>query len=129
MRLEHVADADVYGSGHDLIRLFDFTPNEVVALIQKIQSTVLNGQGSLELHALEFITPVNCELIFQLSNGDHGLRLNSTGSYICELTVEGYIEMIALMSPFSRRLGSSHQWLYDLKVGGTELLISYTGRW
>lgn len=131
MKLEYVANANVGGSGDDIIRLFDFMPIEAKALIDAIRLVVVSHGRSIQLSECDFIEPLNCELELTLSDKDIGIRKHTPGSFTCELTRQGYLQMVGLMEPFTHEGATGHQWLYDLPSADNriELLFSPNGKW
>lgn len=131
MKLEYVADANVSGSGGDLVRLFDFTSAEVKTLIEAIRSVLVTHGRSIQLSALEFIMPLNCALELVPSVKDIGLRKRAPGKFTCELTRPGFLRMVELMEPFTQEGTTGFQWLYDpsSEDDRAELLLSPNGQW
>jgi hypothetical protein len=56
-----------------LIRLFDFDPAQARMFRDAIQQTMIDRQGELDLSSLDFIKPVNCQLILRISREDEGI--------------------------------------------------------
>jgi len=131
MKLEHVSDANVGGSGDDLIRLVEFTPAEVKSLAEEIRSVLLAQKKSVQLDGLDFIRSLNCQLTLVLSDKSVGIHKNASGTFTCGLTYQGYLRMVELMEPFMNDSGTGFQWLYDLPTedNRTEFLISSNGKW
>ena len=131
MKLEHLSNANVNGSGDDLIRLFAFTSTEVKALIRAIRTGIVSEGNVVKLDLLDFIDPLNCTLSLALSESDGGIRMNAPGDFTCEMTEQGFLRMLKLMDPFTKDGTTGHQWLYDLPAARSriEFLFSRNGKW
>ena len=110
-----------------MIRLCDFEQAEVRQLIDIIQSDLISGQEPLDLSAVDFITPINCSLKFEISEMDHGISIPSgNNDFVCRLTDQSYKKMIGYIEEFSKPENSldGYNWLYDPQEDKIDLLFS-----
>lgn len=112
MKLEYLEDVNEYGD--DVIRLYDFDKTQAAKLSSVIQKTVIENEQSLDLSRLDFIECVNCRLILHIAEDDEGILTHDQKVFFCDLTVNGYRNMIRLMEPFTKKDTRSFQMLYDL---------------
>jgi hypothetical protein len=112
MKLEYLEDVNEYGD--DVIRLYDFDKTQAAKLSSVIQNTIIENEQSLDLSTLDFIECVNCKLILHISEDDEGILTHDQKVFFCDLTVNGYRNMIRLMEPFTKKDTRSFQMLYDL---------------
>ena len=126
MKLEHLPNV---ADGHDvLIRLFDFGPEEADDLMTVISHWLRHPSASLQLDKLPFISAVNCSLRFELAPKDDGIREVSPDTYVFRMTVDSFIGMLDLMSPFAKGGTVGYQWLHNMDTP-IDLLFSPTGSW
>lgn len=133
MKLEFLDDLSAGGKfpqavSNRLIRLYDFDLNQSAALIENISEKILKGNQTLDLSSLGFIEPINCKLVFSISEKDEGLKTQDNIHFECALTIPLYREMIQLIEPFCEGDTNGHQWLYDLNCP-IDLLFSPGGTW
>lgn len=126
MKLEHLSSAPP--RDEELVRLFDFGPEETNMLIAAITHWLRDSSTPLELDKLPFMSTENCTLRFLVAAHDEGIREVSPSAYDCRMTLDSFRRMLELMGPFSKGQTGSYQWLYDL---GTpiEFLFSPKGSW
>ena len=131
MKLEHIAEFDPSAPGEDLIRLFDFSGQEVKDLKENIKREMIELDRSLDLSTLPFIDPINCGLVLRTSETDLGIRKVSSGHFDCHLTKDSYQRLIELIKPFVQDKTDGFQWLYDLgsDLTSIEFLITRSGTW
>jgi len=110
-----------------LIRIYDFDPSEARDLKGAIENSLLKAKGELNFASLDFIEPVNCNVILRLSDRDEGLRTADNSRFDCNLTVEAYGDMIALIEPFCNG-AEGYQWLYEVDCP-IDFLLSPGGTW
>ena len=113
-----------------LVRLYDFDYKEAIKFGQQLQKRIVDEHLPLDITALAFIEPINCKLIFAISEADEGITTENGFSFICNLTTVAYKHMIYLLEPFCDKNynGSGYQWLYDLDTP-IDLLFSPGGTW
>ena len=112
MKLEYVDSINEYGD--HIVKLYDFGKDEAVKFRQAIVETVINSGKSLDLNSLKFIQAVNCKLILHISDTDEGIFSMDNKVFFCDLTIDGYKNMIKLIEPFCNKETRSFQMLYDL---------------
>lgn len=133
MKLEFLDDLSCGGKYPDvitdqLIRLFDYTVEEVNAFSETITNELIKNQHSIEVDKLAFVQPINCTLKFELNNEDIGIVKNNSTDFSCRLTTDSYRDMILLLEPFTNDESAGYQWLCDSKTG-IDLLFSEGGGW
>jgi len=112
MKLDFVDEVNEYND--QVIRLYDFDKEEAELLRKAIQEHLVEKRISLDLGKLDFIEPVNCRLILHLAEEDEGILTMDNQLFFCDLTLEGYRNMIRLIEPYCRKNMRSFQVLYDL---------------
>lgn len=112
MKLEFLDTINEYGD--HIVKLYDFDKEEAAKFRQAILETVINANKPLDLNSLDFIQPVNCKLIFHISDTDEGVFSIDNQTFFCDLTIEGYTEMLRLIEPYCNKNTRSFQMLYDL---------------
>ena len=126
MKLQHLPSAPTVDE--ELIRLFDFGPEETNMLVAAITHWLRDSSTPLELDKLPFMSTENCTLRFLLAAHDEGIHKVSPGAYDCRLTLDSFGQMLELMGPFRRDGTTGFQWLYDLDTP-IEFLFSPNGSW
>jgi hypothetical protein len=111
-----------------LIRLYDFDTLQADRLVQAIQKAIIESNKAINLATLNFIHPINCDLTLQISDTDKGIATSNNKTFICNLTIEKYREMIFLIKPFCDKKTNGYQWLYDLDTT-IDFLFSPGGSW
>lgn len=112
MKLEFLDTINEYGD--HIVKLYDFNKEEAVKFRQAIQETIIGANKPLDLNSLDFIQPVNCKLILHISDTDEGVFSIDNKTFFCDLTIEGYKEMLRLIEPYCNKNTRSFQMLYDL---------------
>jgi hypothetical protein len=133
MKLEFLDDISEGGKypqvvSEQLIRLYDFSPDEALLFKEIIQNDIAIGKGEIELSALDFVDGINCKLTLKISNADFGITTNDKYNFVCSLTIEGYERMLHLIEPFCCRDSDGYQWLYDHDCA-IDFLFSPGGTW
>ena len=133
MKLEFLKDTSQDGHYSDevneqLIRLYDFDSVEAKQFCLSIQDNLINKKQSLDFSSLDFIEPVNCNLILQLSETNEGINTIDNKNFICNLTIENYQEIIKLCEPFCQNKSRGFRWLYELDAP-IDFLFSPRGTW
>jgi hypothetical protein len=112
MRMEFLEEVNEYGDS--VVRLYDFDKSQAEAFRQAILETVIKNGKSLDLNSLSFIEPLNCKLILHLADEDEGILTDDKKTFFCDLTKEGYENMVRLIEPFCQKETRKFQMLYDL---------------
>lgn len=127
MKLEYLPEINAYNDS--LIRLYDFDVTQAVRLQAQISQTIIDRRTELDLSKLDFISSINCNLIFRLSDRDQGISTKDNYLFFCDLTLKRFEEMILIIEPFTKETKKGHfNWLYDLNIP-IELLFSADGEW
>ncbi len=133
MKLEFLKDINNSGQIKEvlvnkLVRLYDFDhiqANNFRTIIQK--SIVQNGK-QIKINDIEFIEAINCTLFFRVSDIDLGIQCDDNSIFFCDLTRNGFENMINLIKPFCKKECNGYQWLYDIDTP-IEFLFSPNGNW
>jgi hypothetical protein len=110
-----------------VLRLSHFDTREAAEFKRLIQEMISQEIKEINLKSLEFVTPVNCNLILRISEMDEGLATMDNSNFTCNLTRTSYENMVALIVPFCNNT-SGHQWLYNLDCP-IDFLFSPGGTW
>lgn len=112
MKLEFLDNVNEYGD--QVIRLYNFDKSEAIKFRDSIQKTIIDSNSSLDLLTLNFIEHINCKLILHTSETDEGILTMDNQTFFCDLTIEGYKDMIRLIEPFCIKESKSFTMLYDI---------------
>lgn len=112
MKLEFLDDVNEYGD--QVIRLYNFDKSEAIKFRDAIQKTIVDSSLPLDLKTLDFIEHINCKLILHLSETDEGILTMDNKTFFCDLTMDGYKNMIQLIEPFCLKESKSFKMLYDI---------------
>jgi hypothetical protein len=112
MKLDFLEEINEYGD--QLIRLYNFDKTEAKKLKDAIQTNIIENETSLDLSTLDFIEPVNCRLILHIAEEDEGILTVDNSLFFCDLTLDGYKNMVRLMEPFCLKETRRSQMLYEL---------------
>lgn len=112
MKLEFLDDVNEYGD--QVIRLYNFDKAEAIKFRDDIRNTVINTNSSLDLNTLDYIEHINCKLILHLSETDEGILTMDNKTFFCDLTLDGYKNMVQLIEPFCVKESKSFTMLYDI---------------
>ena len=129
--LDNISDGGKFTGviADQLIRLFDFDTLQANKLRQKIQEIIIEKGERLDLSKLEFIETINCNLVLSISDVNTGILINNENNFICEITTDGYKNMVDLLEPFCIKDSSNiYQWLYEIDTP-IEFLFSSKGTW
>ena len=111
-----------------MIRLYNFDKSQAIRFRKCIQDSILKNKKSLYLNELDFIEARNCELTLRIADDDIGIVTEDTVFFFCDLTMEGFQEMVTLLEPFCLKETKGYQWLYDIDTE-TDFLFSPGGTW
>ena len=112
MKLGFLDNVNEYGD--QVVRLYNFNKAEAILFRDAIQKTVIDANQSLNLDTLEFIEHTNCKLILHIAETDEGILTMDNETFFCDLTVEGYKNMVQLIEPFCIKESKSFKMLYDI---------------
>ena len=125
MKLEFLHSINEYND--QLIRLYDFDKAEAALFRDAVKENLLNNK-SLDLSSLPFIEAVNCKLILHLAEEDEGIMTQDDELFFCDLTMDGYKNMLRLIEPFCNKDLRNFQQLYELDTQ-IDFLFSPSGQW
>ena len=126
MELDYIHN--INNSGEHMIRLYNFDMSQAIQFRKNIQDTILINKKNLCLNDLDFIVARNCELTLRIADDDIGIISEDTILFFCDLTLEGFQEMVALLEPFCLKETKGYQWLYDID-NEIDFLFSPGGTW
>jgi hypothetical protein len=110
------------GLDENLVRLYNFDKKEANKFRDLLEETVINKKQKLNLAEVDFIEPINCNLIFGLFKSDEGILTKDNETFFCILTLESFKNMVKLIEPFCVKESRAHQYLYDVDTP-TDLLF------
>ncbi|AOW18216.1 hypothetical protein LPB03_12490 [Polaribacter vadi] len=110
------------GLDENLVRLYNFDQKEANKFRDLLEETVINKKQKLNLAEVDFIEPINCNLIFGLFKSDEGILTKDNETFFCILTLESFKNMVKLIEPFCVKESRAHQYLYDVDTP-TDLLF------
>lgn len=125
MKIEYLAEGSL---DWPLIRIFDFSTEEVRTLIDVVRHLGSSPNGTVAVHELPQVESVrNISLVFKI--GEHYRGCNGAPpDFECELTQIGWSNVEGLLEPFAASPSSGcYQWLDE--SGDVALLISPLGGW
>lgn len=112
MKLDYSGPINEYGD--NFVRLFDFGIDEAILFHNLLSETLLVEETHLNLDDVDFIELRNCNLILRLCDTDEGIWTDDNENFYCDMTVEGYQQMLKLIKPFCERETKGFQYLYDV---------------
>ena len=132
MKLEFLVDISDRGKfsqavSERLIRLYDFDSLQALRLKNAIETDLVKKGNAVDLASLDFVEPLNCNLIFRLSDENKGAIADDNSNFYCYLTIESYKNMLSLIAPFCNG-ADGYQWLYEVDCA-VDLLFSPGGTW
>lgn len=126
MKLDYSGPINEYGD--NFVRLCDFGKDEAILFRDLLHVSLLEKKTYLDLSGVDFIELANCNLIFRLAETDEGIRTNDRVNFYCDMTIEGYQQMLKLIEPFCLRDTNGYKYLYDVD-SLTDLLFAPGGSW
>jgi len=124
LKLEFLSELNEYGD--QLLKLSDFTQTEAAKFRDAVSETIIQNKKPLDLNTLDFIESINCKLVLHISDEDEGIITIDNKVFFCDLTIQGYENMIRLIEPYCNKSLRSFQYLYDLDTE-IDLLFSPVG--
>lgn len=125
MKLDYIENINAYGE--NVVRLYDFNMSQAILFRKNIQNIITNNV-LLKLSDVDFIESRNCNLTMRISEEDLGILSDDKINFFCDLTIEGYNQMITLLEPFCKKETKGYQWLYDVDTP-IDFLFSPAGTW
>ncbi len=123
MKLQFLDNVNEYQD--QVIRLYSFDMAEAIKFRDAIQKTIIDSSLPLDLNTLDFIESVNCKLILHISETDEGILTMDKKIFFCDLTLNGYKNMVQLIEPFCLKETKSFKMLYDLDTQVDFLFAPY----
>jgi hypothetical protein len=124
MKIDFIPNINAFGDA--VVRLYDFDREEAIKLKDEIEKVLIDEKRSLSLSDMECIEPMNCDLTLRINDEDLGIVSAKERTFFCDLTFEGYLNMMELIDPFCTRDTIGYQYLYDLDIP-VDLLFSPAG--
>ena len=112
MKLEFVANVNEYDE--HVVKLSDFDSAQAKKLQSLINYLITDKDKFINITTLDFIQAVNCKMILRVAEEDLGIWTTDNIHFICDLTINGYKNIIKLIEPFCKRESKGYQYLYDL---------------
>jgi len=112
MKLDFKDNLNEYGD--NMVRLFNSNMQEAEALKNSITTTVIENKQALNVHELDFVEAQNCTLTMILSDEDFGISSLNKQHFTCELTLQGYKNIISYIEPFCIKESKAYRMLYDV---------------
>ena len=106
----------------NLVRLYNFDMAEAIKFRDLLIEVVILKKQKLDLSQVDFIEPVNCNLILGLFKTDEGILTKDNQTFFCILTLKSFENMVKLIEPFCKKESRAHQYLYDID-NPTDLLF------
>jgi hypothetical protein len=129
MKMEYLASD---AADYTVIRLYDFTPNEVAQLCDIFASLASGTTCSVALHDQPFIQLINgCRLTLRVGRRDGGIEKVDASGFDCILTQTGWEDELerARWLAQDNRQGNYHHWLLLDIPTEVRLLLSKDGFW
>ena len=126
MQLDYIHKINEFGD--NIVRLYDFDRQQALAFQMLVKQAVVVDRKQLDLSTVDFIEPRNCNLILRISEEDTGIIRTGKQIFHCDLTIQGFENMISLLEPFCKKETKGYQWLYDID-SQTDFLFSPGGTW
>ncbi|WP_299064306.1 hypothetical protein [uncultured Polaribacter sp.] len=121
MELDYIENYN--GLEENIVRLYNFNKAEAILFRDLLVDTIIIKKQKLDLAAVDFIIPRNCNLIFGLFRSDEGILTKDNETFFCILTLEGFKKMAKLLEPFCKKETRGYQYLYEID-NPTDLLFS-----
>ena len=126
MQLDYIDHYNEYDD--NIVRLYDFDMAEANKFRQIVQQSILVNMKTLNLASIDFIDARNCNLTLRISEEDEGITTENNVEFYCDLTTNGYRQMIILLEQFCSKETKGYQFLYDI-YSHTDFLFSPAGTW
>jgi len=107
--LENINEYDEHA-----VRLNDFDKTQAAMFLKILIDMTNNKNSIIDLSNYDFIESINCTLILRVAETDEGISTEDNKHFFCDLTLEGYAEMIKLIEPFSQKETDAYRILYEL---------------
>ena len=125
MRLDFIDNINAFDE--NMVRLYDFDSTQAKKF-REILNQLIIEKTPVDLSTVKFIKARNCNLTLRISEEDAGISTSDKKSFFCDLTVQGYEDMIKRLEPFCTKETKGYQWLYEIDTL-TDFLFSPAGTW
>jgi hypothetical protein len=112
MKLEFLKN--INGYDEHAVRLSDFNSSEATAFCGVVDRLISDNRNPIDLSVLDFIRPVNCNLILRISAEDLGISTYDHMIFFCDLTLASYRNILRSLQSFCLKESKGYQWLYDI---------------
>lgn len=126
MKLDYIDNVNEYGD--NIVRLYEFDKLQAIKFRKMLHQTIIKKKTQLDLSTVSFIELRNCNLIIRIADIDDGISTNNKIEFYCDMTLEGYEKLLALIEPYCTKEIKGYQWLYDID-SQTDFLFSPSGTW
>jgi hypothetical protein len=129
VKLEYLRQTDTKDPRRSIVRLYDFKPGELQALIEIFRRLSKRRKTEVRLERKSFTEPIEgCRLLLKRGDSDRGIS-DLGGNYLeCELKGESWETAALRAESLVAAACGSFQWLCDL-AAPIEFLLSRDGRW
>jgi len=125
MKLEYLPSGP---NDSGLVRLYEYAPEEARALNGIARKLATGSCKHICLQNESWIVPLDaCRLSLQQGDADFGLRRVGPLSFECELTANGWRNVVSLLDQFCNSKTKRFLWLTD--KGRISFLLSPNGQW
>ena len=126
MKLAFIKNINAYNE--HAVRLSNFSSAQAILFRETVNGLIANKSTPADITTQPYIETASCRLILSVSDEDLGISTSDNRSFLCELTIAGYQNMVKLLAPFCNKELVSFQMLYDLD-NPIELMFSSGGKW
>ncbi len=126
MQLDYIENINEFDES--LIRLYDFDSSEAQLFKELIEEAIIKKNMKVNLAAIDFIEPRNCNMIMGIGKEDEGILSRDQKTFFCILTKETYENIVKLIQPFCEKETKAHQILYDID-NPIDFLFAPAGTW
>lgn len=111
-----------------LIRIYDFTGDEIAQLALAIQNLAAEREQQLELHSMKGVYAIDqCQLTLRVTDHDQAMICIKRATFECGFTPGTWDNVAGLLQPFTDD-ADGYQWLAEAP-GEAYWLVSLTGGW
>jgi hypothetical protein len=131
MKLDYISSEGLGAGNPPIVRLYEFSAQEVVELIQVFTELADGKLHAVVLQNQRFIQPLD-GISFVLRNGHEDIGMKQIGKQLtfeCELTADSWRKTVALSEVFLDEKAHGYQWLVESPKLQIEFLLSKDGSW
>jgi hypothetical protein len=127
MKMEYLAAGS---ADCPLIRLYDFTVDELVQLCDLFNSLASGAVRSIALHEQPYLVSLQgCCLTLRAAERDRGIVEDHLGGFDCLLTPDGWEDQAERVKPVIEDSRGDFVWLLYNIPSEIRLLLSWNGTW